>query len=312
MAMDNSPFISFMDTSFPLCHIWLPDRPWWPWCPRSWSKALISLATEVLFALAVLNLVGTPRGVQRSSCWRDEWHVWGYYISTFKTWEWWSLLDMFWVFVEVLTTCSYIFSLRHLETPIQTPRVSASFEAATSRRSTRIGEAFRCAAGPDLLGTAPRWPAAAVTSSNGWWKSNGKVSLFGDEKSPKKWKRNVNTKHQNQHFEGPFSPLVLHFWTLATLIFEKMGYGMVVGYQLMDRWFRLKRPKIAVAHNKAFICWDTWFWYILIAEKCKFGFWIPVQFGVWEQQYTHQQQADEIWQSIRHSGKQILLAKISP
>jgi hypothetical protein len=37
------------------------------------------------------------------------------------------------------------------------------------------------------------------------------VSLFGDEKSPKKWKRHVNTKHHNQHFEGPFSPLVLHF-----------------------------------------------------------------------------------------------------
>ena len=191
MAMDNSPFISFMDTSFPLCHIWLPDRPWWPWCPRSWSKALISLETEVLFALAVLNLVGTQGGMGevRAEEMNDT-HVWGYYISTFKTWEWWSLLDMFWawkMFWPHVHTFSPWDTLRHLETPIQTPRVQ-SFEAATSGRSTRIGEAFRCAAGPDLLGTAPRWPAAAVTSSNGWWKSRAWYRCLEMRRVPKNGK----------------------------------------------------------------------------------------------------------------------------
>ena len=164
MAMDNSPFISFMDTSFPLCHIWLPDRPWWPWCPRSSSKALISLATEVLFALAVLNLVGTPRGVQRSSCWRDEWHVWGYYISTFKTWEWWSLLDMFWVFVEVLTTCSYIFSLRHLETSWDTHPNTKGFGLLWGRHQ-QVDKNWR---GFQVCRRArSTWNSASVTSSRG-------------------------------------------------------------------------------------------------------------------------------------------------
>ena len=273
MAMDNSPFISFMDTSFPLCHIWLPDRPWWPWCPRSWSKALISLETEVLFALAVLNLVGTQGGMGevRAEEMNDT-HVWGYYISTFKTWEWWSLLDMFWawkMFWPHVHTFSPWDILRHLETSWDThPNTKGSI--LWGRHQWEVDKNWR---GFQVCRRArSTWNSASVTSSRGdqqqrLVEKQSLVSLFGDEKSPKKWKRHVNTKHQNQHFEGPFSPLVLHFWTLATLIFEKMGYGMVVGYQLMDRWFRLKRPKIAVAHNKAFLCWDTWFWYIFWLQE---------------------------------------------
>ena len=275
-----SPVIKHGNGQFPIYFIYGYILPTMPHLIA--GPALVALVPQVLkqsshqfgdgssICTRCLELSWNTGGNGRSSCWRDEWHTcMGLLYFDLQNLRMMITVGHVLSMEDVLTTCSYIFSLRHLETSWDThPNTKGSI--LWGRHQWEVDKNWR---GFQVCRRArSTWNSASVTSSRGdqqqrLVEKQSLVSLFGDEKSPKKWKRHVNTKHHNQHFEGPFSPLVLHFWTLATLIFEKMGYGMVVGYQLMDRWFRLKRPKIAVAHNKAFLCWDTWFWYIFWLQE---------------------------------------------